>query len=80
MSQQAMQAILGRCVMDDVFRAWLFADPDQALAGYELTGAERAALLAVDAETLDACAERVGMHMERRERMAPRGRAEPLQP
>jgi hypothetical protein len=44
----------------------LFADPDQALAGYDLTREERAALLSVDAETLDAFAERLGVHMARR--------------
>lgn len=68
MSKQALEAILGRCVMDDDFRNLLFADPDQALAGYELTREERAALLAVDAETLDALAKRVGVHLIRGER------------
>jgi hypothetical protein len=67
-SKQALEAILGRCVMDDAYRTLLFAHPDQALAGYELTKEERAALLAVDAETLDAFAERVGVHLARGER------------
>ena len=40
-----------------------FADPDQALAGYDLTKEERAALLSVDAETLDAFAERLGVQL-----------------
>ncbi len=70
MSKQAMEAILGRCVMDDDYRALLFADPDQALAGYELTREERAALLAVDAETLDAFAQHLGMHMQRGQQLA----------
>lgn len=68
MSKQAMEAILGRCVMDDDYRTLLFAHPDQALAGYELMKEERAALLAVDAETLEAFAERVGVHLARGER------------
>lgn len=68
MSKQALEAILGRCVMDDVYRSLFFADPDQALAGYQLSREERATLLAVDAETLDAFAERVGVHLSRGER------------
>lgn len=44
MSQQAMESVLGRCVMDEEYRTLLFADPDQALAGYELTKEEGAAL------------------------------------
>jgi hypothetical protein len=76
-SKQALEAILGRCVMDDSYRTLLFAHPDQALAGYELTKEERAALLAVDAETLEAFAERVGVHLERGERLAQRTREGP---
>lgn len=70
MSQQALEAILGRCMLDVDYRALLFADPDQALAGYELSREERAALRAVDAETLDALASHVGGHLARGERMA----------
>lgn len=70
MSRQVLEAILGRCVMDSDFRALLFSDPDQALAGYELTREERAALRAVDAETLDALAEHVRVHLSRGERVA----------
>ncbi len=66
MSQQALEAIIGRAMLDTHFRELLFADPDQALAGYDLTREERAVLLSVDAETLDALAERLGMHMARK--------------
>lgn len=66
MSQNATEAVLGRCVMDSDYRVLLFADPDQALAGYDLTKEERAALLAVDAETLDAFAERLGVCLGQR--------------
>jgi hypothetical protein len=65
MSQSATEAVLGRCVMDADYRVLLFADPDQALAGYDLTKEERAALLAIDAETLDAFAECLGEHLSR---------------
>ena len=63
MSQQAMEAIVGRSLMDPDYRDLFFADPDQALASYELTKEERAALLSVDAETLDAFAERLGVQL-----------------
>jgi hypothetical protein len=56
--------------MDDDYRALLFADPDQALAGYELTRDERAALRAVDAETLDAFAAQLGIHLAQGARSA----------
>jgi len=70
MSKQALEAILGRCMLDDDYRTLLFADPDRALAGYDLSRDERASLLAVDAETLDAFAEGLGVHMARPGRRA----------
>lgn len=63
MSKQAMEAILGRTMLDDSYRHQFFADPIRALAGYELTKEERAALLSIDAETLDAFAERLGVQL-----------------
>ena len=63
MSKQAIEAIIGRSMMDDEYRHQFFADPSRALAGYELTKEERAALLSVDAETLDAFAERLGVQL-----------------
>ena len=66
MSQNATEAVLGRCVMDAGYRILLFADPNRALAGYELTKEERAALLSIDAETLDAFAERLGVQLGKR--------------
>ncbi len=51
--------------MDAGFRHSLFAQPDAALTGYDLTTVELAALRAIDFETLDAFAgildERVAM-------------------
>ena len=66
MSKQAMEAIRGRSVLDDSYRHQFFADPNRALAGYDLTKEERAALLSVDAETLDAFAGPVGGRRARR--------------
>jgi hypothetical protein len=47
------------------FRFALYADPEAALAEYKLTGDERAALKAVDAESLDACAALLGVRVLR---------------
>ncbi len=56
MSKEAVQAVIGKAVTDGKFREQLFADPDHALSGYELTEAEIAALKNVDAETLESFA------------------------
>lgn len=56
MSKEAVQAVIGKAVTDGKFREELFANPDQALSGYELTEAEIAALKNVDAETLESFA------------------------
>ena len=57
MSRQALEAVIGRAILNEQFRLDLFEDPETALAKYELTEDEVAALKSVDAETLDACAD-----------------------
>jgi hypothetical protein len=52
MSKEAVQAIIGRAVVDYQFRESLFTDPDQVLAGFELTEEEVAALRALDVEAI----------------------------
>lgn len=56
MSKQAVEAIIGKAVVDGEFRAALFSDPNETLAGYELTEVEVAALKAIDLETLESFA------------------------
>ena len=56
MSKEAVQAVIGKAVMESEFRELLFANPDQALEGYELTDEEMAALKAIDAETMESFA------------------------
>lgn len=56
MTQQAVESIIGKAVMDGEFREVLFANPDEALADYSLTDEETAALMSVDAETLESFA------------------------
>ena len=56
MTQQAVESIIGKTVMDGTFREALFANPNEALADYSLTGEEMAALKSVDAEILESFA------------------------
>ena len=56
MSKEAVEAIIGKAVVDSQFREALFADPERALAGYDLTGEEVAALKAIDAEEIESFA------------------------
>lgn len=66
MSQRELEAVIGRAIVDQEFRMELFADRAAALAGYELTEAEVAALRSVDAESLDACAFGVAQRLAQR--------------
>ena len=60
MSRQALEAVIGRAILNEEFRLALFEDPEAALAEYELTEDEIAALKWVDAESVDNCAHNVG--------------------
>jgi hypothetical protein len=66
MSREALEAIIGRAVIDVEFRLALFADPDSALAGYDLTEGELTALKTLDAESLDAFARGSGSRVAKR--------------
>lgn len=56
MSKEALESVIGRAVTDSEFRQALFANPDEALAGFDLTDKETAGLKTLDAETLDSMA------------------------
>lgn len=66
MSKQAVEAVLGRSLIDEEYRHLFFADPKQALAGYDLTKEERAALLSIGTEMLDTFAEHLAGHLTKR--------------
>jgi hypothetical protein len=59
-SRQALEAVIGRAILDEEFRLALFADPETALVEYELTEQEMAAIRSVDAESLEASAVGLG--------------------
>ena len=56
MTKEAVESVIGRAVLDGEFRESLFAEPDEALAGYELAEEEAAGLKSIDAETMEALA------------------------
>ena len=56
MSQQAVESVIGKAVLDAEFCKALTADPDQALAGFDLTETEKASLKSMDSKTIDALA------------------------
>jgi hypothetical protein len=56
MSKEAVEAIIGKAVLDSEFREALFADPEEVLAEYDLTEEEVAGLRAIDFETMESFA------------------------
>ena len=54
MSLESLGTIVERAVSNPAFRAQLTSNPNSALAGYDLTAEERAALLSGDAGQLRA--------------------------
>ena len=48
MSQESLSKIVERASTDPAFRAQLQSNPESALAGYDLTAEERAALMSGD--------------------------------
>ncbi len=56
MTKEAVESVIGRAVLDGQFREALFANPDEALGGYELAEEEVAGLKSIDAETMESLA------------------------
>lgn len=56
MSKKAVEAVIGKALLDECFRLALLADADQALAAFRLTKAEKMDLKRLDSETLDTLA------------------------
>jgi hypothetical protein len=53
MSVSAFEAVIGKTIVEAAFRDMLLADPDQALAGFDLTEEEVSILKKIDSETLE---------------------------
>jgi hypothetical protein len=56
MSVESVKQIISRAVLESEFRQLLLSDPAKALAGYELTGEERAIFQNLSQTGLDALA------------------------
>ncbi len=56
MSREAVQQVIEKAVVDSQFRESLFANPDKALTGYDLTAQETANLKSIDAESMESLA------------------------
>ena len=57
MSQESVELVIGKVLLEEEFRNLLFAKPDEALFGFNLTSAEKSRLLRVDCETLEFLAQ-----------------------
>jgi len=53
---ESVQEIVGRAITEPEYRELLFADPDRALSGYDLTEEEAAALKGLERERFDLIA------------------------
>jgi hypothetical protein len=53
MSKKGVAIVIGRAAVDDCYRNYLKEHPNEALAGYELTREERAAIAGIDKKALD---------------------------
>jgi len=56
MSKKAVEAVIGKALLNECFRLSLLADAEQALAGFRLTKAEKMDIKHLDGETLEALA------------------------
>lgn len=53
MSKKGVAIVVGRAAVDDCYRNYLKEHPHDALAGYELSNEERAAIAGIDHKSLD---------------------------
>ncbi len=64
MSREAFEAVIGKAIVEAEFRCFLLADPERALADFELTEKEQTALKQIDAETLDSLSAALAAHLK----------------
>jgi hypothetical protein len=66
MSKEAVEAVIGKAVLDAEFRNALLADPEKALAGFDLNETEKASLKSLDSETMDVLANTLDARVSKR--------------
>ncbi len=57
MAKEAVERVIGKALLNAEFRELLFAKPEEALSGFDLTAAEKKRILWVDSETLELLAQ-----------------------
>jgi hypothetical protein len=65
MTQQAVESVIGRAVLDRGFLESWFADPDSALDAYELSEEEVTVLKTVDSETMEFLSGALDAHISK---------------
>ena len=65
LSQESVEWITGKIVLDARFREALLAAPDQTLSGFELTEREKAGLRCLDSETMEALAQTLAIRLSK---------------
>jgi hypothetical protein len=71
LSQKSIEWITGKIVLDAGFREALLADPDQTLAGFDLTDSEKASIKRLDSETMDLLAHTLADRVRRIRQVSP---------
>ena len=71
MSQKTVEWIIGKIVLDAGFREALLADPDQVLAGFDLTESEKASIKRLDSETMELLAHTLAVRVSRIRQVSP---------
>jgi len=70
MSKRSFESVLGKAILDAEFRNTLFAFPDDVLADFDLSIAEKNLLKRVDSETLELLAKTLNRRLKKTSRNA----------
>jgi hypothetical protein len=65
MSKKSIETAIGKAILDTKFRAALLAAPDEALASFDLSAAEKNTLKRVDGETLEWLARTINVRLRK---------------
>lgn len=63
MTKESVEFALGKALLEEEFRNLLFANPEEALSGFNLTATEKHTLLHLDSETLEWLARTLSRHL-----------------
>ena len=66
MSKIVMESVIGKAILEPDFREALLANPDQTLAGFDLTLAEQTLLKRMDCETMEQLARALNVPVDKK--------------